>query len=138
MGEDLESAITLTADIVAAHVRNKSVAISDLPALIAKVHQAMSSLESTKPADDPVNLTPAVPIRLSVKPDCIVCLEDGKRFKMLKRHLRQAYGLTPEQYLSKWGLPVSYPMVAPNHAKMRSALALKIGLGRKLGARPAR
>jgi predicted transcriptional regulator len=135
--KEREAIITMTADIVAAHVSNNSVAISDIPTLIAKVHRAMSNLESAKPADDPVSLTPAVPIRLSLKPDYIVCLEDGKRFKMLKRHLRQVYGLTPEQYRSKWGLPVSYPMVAPNYAKTRSALAVKIGLGRKPRARPS-
>ena len=105
-------------------------AISDLPQLIRNVHQALSGLATPVPAPA-VELVPAVPIRLSVKPDYIVCLEDGKKLKMLKRHLMTAYGLTPDDYRTKWGLPADYPMVAPNYAEQRRSLAKKIGLGTK-------
>ncbi|WP_157219169.1 MucR family transcriptional regulator [Flavisphingomonas formosensis] len=117
-----ETLLTLTADIVSAHVRNNSVATSDLPALGAL----------GKPAEpEPEVLTPAVSVRSSVKPDYIVCLEDGKKLKMLKRHLMTHYQMTPDQYRAKWKLPADYPMVAPNYANQRKALAIKIGLGRK-------
>jgi predicted transcriptional regulator len=120
--------LALTTDIVAAHVSNNSVNVNDLPKLIRDVHDALSQIEqgSPGPADRP---TPAVPIKKSVTPDYIICLEDGKKLKMLKRHLKTAYNMTPEEYREKWGLPADYPMVAPNYAKQRSRLAKEIGLG---------
>ena len=129
-----ETFITLTADIVAAHVSNNSVAVSDLPVLISNVHGALVALGGPAPAPE-VKLEPAVSIRASVKPDYIVCLDDGKKLKMLKRHLMTHYGITPDQYRAKWGLAADYPMVAPNYAEQRRTLAKKIGLGRKPGAR---
>lgn len=121
--------LNLTADIVAAHVSNNSVAVNDLPQLINNVHAALGGLaNATKPEEKPV---PKVPIRSSVKPDYIVCLEDGKKLKMLKRHLMTHYGLTPADYRAKWGLPPDYPMVAPNYAEQRRKLAHEIGLGNK-------
>jgi predicted transcriptional regulator len=125
-----ETLITLTADIVAAHVSNNSVAVSDLPLLIQNVHGALSGL-GTPVAEPVVKQEPAVSIRSSIKPDYIVCLEDGKKLKMLKRHLMTHYQLTPDQYRSKWNLPADYPMVAPNYAEQRRTLAKKIGLGTK-------
>ncbi len=127
--------VTLTADIVAAHVTNNSVALGDLPSLIQNVHAALSNLGN---ADTPpeAKLEPAVSIRSSVKPDYIVCLEDGKKLKMLKRHLMTHYQLTPAEYRAKWNLPSDYPMVAPSYAEKRRALAKKIGLGRKPKAAP--
>ena len=124
-----EMLVTLTADIVAAHVSNNSVAISDLSHLINNVHAALSGL-GTAPVEE-VKLVPAVSIRTSVKPDYIVCLEDGKKLKMLRRHLMTHYGMTPDDYRAKWGLPADYPMVAPNYAEKRRMLAKEIGLGTK-------
>lgn len=121
--------IDLTADIVAAHVSNNSVAVSDLPQLIANVHGALGSL-STAPAAA-TRAEPSVSVRSSIKPDYIVCLEDGKRMKMLKRHLMTDHQMTPDQYRQKWGLNSDYPMVAPNYAEQRSNLAKSIGLGNK-------
>ena len=127
--EDMrETLVTLTADIVAAHVSNNSVAISDLPLIIQNVHSALSGL-GTKAVEPEIKQEPAVSVRASVKPDHIVCLEDGKKFKSLKRHLRTHFNLTPEQYREKWSLPPDYPMVAPNYAKARSDLARQMGLG---------
>ena len=123
-----ESLITLTADIVAAHVSNNSVAVSDLPMIIQNVHSALSSLGSNVPAPV-VKQDPAVSVRSSIKPEHIVCLEDGKKLKMLKRHLMTHYKMTPDDYRAKWGLPADYPMVAPNYAEQRRMLAKKIGLG---------
>ncbi|MFC3581325.1 MucR family transcriptional regulator [Sphingomonas hylomeconis] len=125
-----DSLITLTADIVAAHVSNNSVAVSDLAVLIGNVHGALASLGSPVIAPD-VKQEPAVSVRSSIKPDYIVCLEDGKKLKMLKRHLMTHYQMTPEQYRAKWNLPADYPMVAPNYAEQRRTLAKKIGLGTK-------
>ncbi|QNQ07767.1 MucR family transcriptional regulator [Sphingomonas alpina] len=125
-----ETLITLTADIVAAHVSNNSVAVSDLPVLIANVHGALAGL-GTPVAVPEVKQEPAVSIRSSIKPDYIVCLEDGKKLKMLKRHLMTHYQMTPEQYRAKWNLPADYPMVAPSYAEQRRTLAKKIGLGTK-------
>ena len=127
-GED--TLLTLTADIVAAHVSNNSVAVNDLPNLIQNVHQALRVISATSAAPE-AKPEPKVSIRSSVKPDFIVCLEDGKKLKMLKRHLMTHYGMTPEQYRQKWGLSADYPMVAPNYAEQRRALAKKIGLGTK-------
>lgn len=132
-----EMLVTLTADIVSAHVSNNSVAVNDLPALIANVHGALSGLGTVaEPAAAP--LEPAVSVRASIKPDYIVCLEDGKKLKMLKRHLMTHYDMTPADYRAKWNLPVDYPMVAPNYAAQRKELALKIGLGRKAGTKVAK
>ncbi|MBB5686224.1 MucR family transcriptional regulator [Sphingobium boeckii] len=125
-----ETLITLTADIVAAHVSNNSVAVSDLPVLIQNVHGALAGLGGTPPVVE-VKQEPAVSVRSSVKPDYVVCLEDGKKLKMLKRHLMTHYQMTPEQYRAKWNLPADYPMVAPNYAEQRRTLAKKIGLGTK-------
>ena len=125
-----ETLITLTADIVAAHVSNNSVAVSDLPLLINNVHSALSGL-GTPVVVPEVKQEPAVSVRASIKPDYIVCLEDGKKLKMLKRHLMTHYQMTPEQYRAKWNLPADYPMVAPNYAEQRRTLAKKIGLGTK-------
>lgn len=121
--------ITLTADIVAAHVSNNSVAVNDLPGLIANVHGALMNVSDTKSVEE--KLDPAVPIRSSIKPDYIVCLEDGKKLKMLKRHLMTHYRMTPDDYRKKWGLSPDYPMVAPNYAEQRRVLAKSIGLGTK-------
>ncbi len=123
-----ETLITLTADIVSAHVSNNSVAVSDVPGLIQNVHGALIQLGQTAPEPE-VKQEPAVSVRSSVKPDYIVCLEDGKKLKMLKRHLMTHYQMTPEQYRAKWNLPADYPMVAPNYAEQRRSLAKKIGLG---------
>ena len=125
-----ETFITLTADIVAAHVSNNSVAVNDLPTLITNVHTALAS-RGTPSAAVFEKQEPAVSIRSSIKPDYVVCLEDGKKLKMLKRHLMTHYGMTPDQYRAKWGLPADYPMVAPNYAEQRRTLAKAIGLGTK-------
>jgi predicted transcriptional regulator len=132
-----ETLITLTSDIVAAHVSNNSVAVDDLPTLITNVFGALAGLGNTAPVIEKAP-EPAVSIRASVKPDHIVCLEDGKKLKMLKRHLMTHYNLTPEQYRARWNLPADYPMVAPNYAEKRRELAKKIGLGRKPGAKRGR
>ncbi len=125
-----ETLITLTADIVSAHVSNNSVAVNDLPTLIQNVHGALTGLggRAEEPAAKP---EPAVSVRSSVKPDYIVCLEDGKKLKMLKRHLMTHYSMTPDEYRQKWSLNADYPMVAPNYAEQRRSLAKKIGLGTK-------
>lgn len=122
--------IAWTADIVASHVQNNSVAISDLPILIKTVYDSLTGLTGDSTAEKP---QPAVSVRRSVTPDFIICLEDGRKLKMLKRHLATAYGMSPEEYREKWGLPADYPMVAPNYAKQRSSLAKKIGLGKRQG-----
>ena len=127
-GED--TLLTLTADIVAAHVSNNSVAVNDLPNLIENVHRALRGISTTSAAPE-AKPEPKVSIRSSVKPDYIVCLEDGKKLKMLKRHLMTHYSMTPEQYRAKWGLSADYPMVAPNYAEQRRTLAKSIGLGTK-------
>jgi len=123
-----ETLIALTADIVSAHVSNNSVSVADLPLLIQNVHGALHNLGDAL-VEPQVKREPAVSIRSSIKPDYIVCLEDGKKLKMLKRHLMTHYQMTPEQYRAKWSLPVDYPMVAPNYAEQRRDLAKKIGLG---------
>jgi predicted transcriptional regulator len=124
--------IELAAEIAAGFVSNNSVRPADLPALIGDIHGALQRFSSGVAAvAEPEKLTPAVPIKKSVGDDYVVCLEDGRKFKSLKRHLRTAYNLTPEQYRAKWGLPSDYPMVAPAYAKARSALAHQMGLGQK-------
>jgi predicted transcriptional regulator len=124
--------VSITADIVAAYVSNNPVPVGELPKLIGDIHAALNGIGT--PAVEPVvKQEPAVSIKKSVTPDFIVCLEDGKKFKSLKRHL-QHFNLTPDQYRQKWNLPTDYPMVAPNYAATRSALAKSIGLGRKAAA----
>ncbi len=130
MPDDKPSAGLLehTSRIVAAHVANNPMPAADLPRLIATVHETLAKLGPEEAAPKP---KPAVPIKQSVKPEYLVCLDDGKKFKMLKRHLKTAYNITPDDYRKRWGLPSDYPMVAPNYAATRSKLAKKIGLGRK-------
>jgi predicted transcriptional regulator len=127
--------IELTADVVAAYVSNNPVPVGELPKLIADVYTALGQVASAVPAEAELQ-KPAVPIKKSVTPDFIVSLEDGKRFKSLKRHLMTSYGLTPDEYRAKWNLPSDYPMVAPNYAASRSALAKTMGLGRKPAQKP--
>lgn len=122
--------LELTTSIVAAYVANNNVQTSDLVDLIASTYSALAKLGLVPASVPAVALVPAVPIRKSVTPDAIICLEDGKSFKSLKRHLNTSYGLTPEEYRRKWALPVDYPMVAPAYAEARSALAKSMGLGR--------
>jgi predicted transcriptional regulator len=125
-----QNAVGLTADVVAAFVSNNSISATDLPALIASVHAAVAALSAPAPAPEAEKPVPAVPIKKSVTSDYIISLEDGRRYKSLKRHLG-GRGLTPAEYRSKWGLPHDYPMVAPNYANARSELAKAAGLGRK-------
>ena len=132
-----EMLLSLTADIVAAHVSNNTVTSADLPSMIGNVFKALSGLGAAVEIEQPEQ-TPAVSIRASVKPDYIVCLEDAKKLKMLKRHLMTHYQMTPADYRAKWKLPADYPMVAPNYAEQRRTLAHQIGLGRKSkGSAPA-
>ena len=121
--------LSLAAQIVSAHVGHNTVSVDDLPALIKSVYATLAEPEVQ--SSGPEKREPAVPIKKSVFPDHIVCMEDGKKLKMLKRHLQSAFGLTPQEYRAKWGLPATYPMVAPNYAQKRSTLAKAIGLGRK-------
>ncbi len=124
---DQSNLLALTTEIVSAHISNNRMAAADLPNLI---QQVFATLATTKPGSAAAERPqPAVSIRRSITPDYIVCLEDGKKLKMLKRHLKTSYNLTPEEYRERWGLPADYPMVAPNYAAQRSALAKKIGLG---------
>jgi predicted transcriptional regulator len=123
--------IELSTEIVAAYVSHNALSPSDLPKLIAEVHGALRSLSSNEAPVSVEELKPAVPVRKSVAADYIICLEDGKKFKSLKRHLRTHYNLSPEEYREKWGLPADYPMVAPNYSATRSKLAKDNGLGRK-------
>ncbi|MBX7482577.1 MucR family transcriptional regulator [Qipengyuania qiaonensis] len=132
-----ETLITLTSDIVAAHVSNNSVSVDEVPTLISNVYSALSGLGGEAAANE-APPEPAVPIRSSVKRDYIVCLEDGKKMKMLKRHLKTAYDMTPDEYRARWNLPSDYPMVAPSYAEKRRELAVKIGLGRKPGQKRGR
>jgi len=127
---DHSELLALTSDIVAAHVSNNAVPSTELPGLIETVFTTLSHLGG-EPAEPEVELKPAVPVKRSVTDDFLICLEDGKKLKMLKRHLKTAYDMTPEDYRAKWGLAHDYPMVAPNYAKKRQELAKKIGLGRK-------
>ena len=131
-----EMLITLTSDIVTAHVANNNVTVADVPALITSVFAALASLGNE--AVVVVRPEPAVSVRASVKADHIVCLEDGKKMKMLKRHLMTDHGMTPDEYRERWGLGSDYPMVAPDYAEKRRELAKKIGLGRKPGQKRGR
>ena len=129
--------LKMTAQVVAAYVSNNPLPMTELGSVITAVHSSLAALNgSVAPKAEPQR--PAVSIRRSVQPDHIVCLEDGEKLKMLKRHLRTTYGLSPEEYRAKWGLPPDYPMVAPNYAKQRSEFAKQIGLGRKSGRRKRR
>jgi len=128
--------LTLTAEIVSAHVANNNIAVADLPHLIQEVYRTLGTV-GTAPVV-PERPQPAVPVKKSVLPDYIICLEDGKKLKMLKRHLKTAYDMTPEEYRERWGLAADYPMVAPNYAAHRSSLAKKIGLGTKPRKRVAK
>lgn len=125
-----EDVLEMTAEIVSSFVSHNPVPASALPELIKTVHTTMTELASNEPEPEP-RPDPAVPISKSITPDHIICLEDGRKLKMLKRYLRSRYELTPEEYRARWGLPSDYPMVAPNYAKKRSAFAKEIGLGRK-------
>jgi predicted transcriptional regulator len=127
-----EEALTLTAQIAAAYVSRNSVPVGELAALISDIHAALRCLGNEPEVAPRPDLVPAVPIRKSVTPDALICLEDGKQFKSLRRHLSSKHGMTPEQYREKWGLPASYPMTAPNYTKERSALAKSFGLGRNM------
>ena len=133
-----DTLISLTADIVSAHLSNNSVAVNDVPSLIEHVHGALTGLSANGAAANAPKQEPAVSIRSSVKPDFIVCLEDGKKLKMLKRHLMTHYQMTPDEYRQKWGLAADYPMVAPNYAEQRRALAKSIGLGTNRRRTPAK
>ena len=126
--------LALTTEIVSAHLANNAVVQNDVPDLIQSVYAKLAEL-ATGEETNSVELTPAVPVKKSVTDDYIICLEDGKKLKMLKRHLMTAYGMTPEEYRAKWGLRPDYPMVAPSYAAKRQELAKKIGLGRKPRAR---
>ena len=132
-----ETLITLTSDIVAAHVSNNNVDVADVPSLITSVYGALSGLGQDAEAEEE-RPDPAVSVRASVKKDHIVCLEDGKKMKMLKRHLMTEHGMTPDEYRQRWDLPSDYPMVAPDYAETRRDLAKKIGLGRKPGQKRGR
>jgi predicted transcriptional regulator len=124
--------LDLTADIVSAYVSHNSTPASEIPALISQIHAALLRVSNGRAEAAPLEpARPAVPVKKSITPDHLVCLEDGKRFKSLKRHLRTQYNMTPEQYRDKWSLPADYPMVAPNYAVARSQLAKKMGLGQQ-------
>ena len=122
--------LKLASEIVAAYVSNNAVSVGDLPAMIKSVHATLGGLSGTAGAGAQTDRAPAVPVKKSITPDYLICLEDGKKLKMLKRYLRSRYGLSPDQYRMKWGLPADYPMVASNYAARRSEFAKKIGLGR--------
>ena len=132
--QDIPTLAELTAGIVAAYVSKNTIRVEDLPALISAVYLALKSAPSAGEEATPEPQQLAVPIKKSVTPDYIISLENGQKFKSLKRHLKNAYGMTPDEYRSKWGLPRDYPMVAPNYAKARSELAKNMGLGRKAAA----
>jgi|SRR5215470_7928429 len=131
-----EELLRMTTEVTSAYVSNNLLPAAQLPEVIKAVHNSLATLNAEAGATEPP--TPAVPIKKSVTPDYIVCLEDGKKLKMLKRHLRSTYNMTPDEYRSRWGLPADYPMVAPNYAAQRSAFAKKIGLGRTTGIKGRR
>ena len=130
--------LRMSVEIVSAYVSNNSIAATQVPDVINTVYGALNSINGQTVFESSESQKPAVSVRRSVNPDYIVCLEDGKKLKMLKRHLRAAYGMSPDEYRAKWGLPSDYPMVAPNYALQRSAFAKKIGLGRKKGEKMPR
>ncbi len=132
---DSNELLALTTEIVCSHVANNTVNVNDLPQLIQQVYATLANIgKAQSPAVE--RPQPAVPVKRSITPDFIVCLEDGRKLKMLKRHIKTAYNMTPEEYRERWRLPPDYPMVAPNYAKQRSSLAKKIGLGTKPRRRP--
>ena len=133
-----EELLRMTTDVVAAYVRNNTLPTAQLAEVINAVYSSLKSLEGQVAQVQPEPLKPAIPIRKSVTPEFLICLEDGKKLKMLKRHLRSTYNMTPDEYRSKWGLSPDYPMVAPNYAERRSEFAKKIGLGRSTGRPSAR
>ena len=135
--DDKAEVIEMTADIVSAYVGNNSVSTADLPALIQSVHRALAGISGGPEVVEPAPKEPAVPLKKSITPDFLICLEDGRKFKSLKRHLRTKYNMSPDEYRAKWSLPKDYPMVAPNYAKARSDLAKSMGLGQG-GRTPAR
>jgi predicted transcriptional regulator len=128
-GQNKPNLLGLTADIVASYLRHNQVPASELPAILRRIHDSLGEMSGQSPATT-ANLTPAIPAKKSVSDEFIICLEDGKKLRTLKRYLKTQYNLTPEQYRAKWGLPRDYPMVAPAYARLRSAFAKKIGLGR--------
>lgn len=130
--------LRMAVEIVSAYVSNNSVAAAQVPEVISTVYGSLATLNGQSGSESTEVLKPAVSVRRSVNPDYIVCLEDGKKLKMLKRHLRAAYGMTPDEYRAKWSLPADYPMVAPNYAAQRSTFAKQIGLGRKKGEKVGR
>ena len=125
-----EQLLEMTTEIVSAYIGNNTIAAGELNELIVSIHDSLHNLTTGGVEVEPEPIKPAVPVRRSVTPDYLICLEDGKRLKMLKRHLRTTYGLSPDDYRAKWGLPADYPMVAPNYAQQRSEFAKKIGLGK--------
>ena len=132
--EQKRSLVDLTAEIVAAYVAKNTVAQAELPKLIGEVHRALSGTAGLPPSrEELAEIKPAVTVKKSLTAEYLICLEDGKKFKSLKRHLRSLYNLSPEQYREKWGLPADYPMVAPNYAQARSSLAKRMGLGQRKG-----
>jgi predicted transcriptional regulator len=131
----LSDVLRMTADVAAAYVSNNSLPVAQLTDVIRTIHTSLLALDQQDSVAPVTDQKPMIPVKKSVTPDFIICLEDGKKLKMLKRHLRTAYGMTPEAYRAKWGLPADYPMVAPNYAEQRSAFAKKIGLGRKSSPR---
>lgn len=135
--EEKPELLEMTADIVSAYVSNNTVNADALPGLISSIHSMLSQVSGGGVQPEPEPQEPAVPVRKSISPDFLVCLEDGRKFKSLKRHLRTKYDMSPEEYRAKWGLPKDYPMVAPNYAKARSDLAKQMGLGQG-GRKPAR
>jgi predicted transcriptional regulator len=136
--DDKSEIIEMTADIVSAYVGNNSVSASELPSLIQSVHRALAGVSNGAETVEAAPKEPAVPVKRSITPDHLVCLEDGRKFKSLKRHLRTKYNMSPEDYRAKWGLAKDYPMVAPNYAKARSELAKQMGLGQGGRQAPAR
>lgn len=132
MSEDKNELLAMTTEIVSAHLSNLSSPVENISSVIKEVYETLKNIDSA-PAESE-KLTPAVPVRKSVFPDYIICLEDGKKLKMLKRHLMSAYNMTPEDYRARWNLPADYPMVAPAYAEKRSNLAREIGLGRKISS----
>lgn len=130
--------LKLASEIVAAYVSNNPVPVSELPAMIKNVHATLGTLSGAPAAEIVTNQKPAIPVKKSITPEYLICLEDGKRLKMLKRYLRSRYGLSPDQYRAKWGLPSDYPMVASNYAAQRSEFAKKIGLGRPAATKSRR
>jgi predicted transcriptional regulator len=129
-GHKADELLKLASSIIAAYVSNNPVPVSELPGMIKSIHATLGGLTPGGAAEALTNQKPAIPVKRSITPEYIVCLEDGKKLKMLKRYLRSNYKLSPEQYRAKWGLPADYPMVAPNYAAQRSEFAKKIGLGR--------